>query len=205
VSPYLAYPLVVAAGYLIGSISFAVLISKYRGVDIFSVGSGNPGATNVLRVLGKPWGYGCFLLDALKGILAVAVGSFIAKESGIEFQGLGIAGILGAIVEHSYSIFLGFRGGKGVATTTGGLFALMPPVMLVGAAIWIAVFLVSRYVSLASMALGVSLPISAYLFNFDSLSLGLCLILALLILFRHRANIRRLIAGKENRAGGNKS
>ena len=198
------YPVAGAAGYLIGSVSFAVLMAKARGIDIFTAGSGNPGATNVLRVLGKPYGYTCFALDALKGTGAVLVGKGLALQGGLDPQALGILGLLGAILGHSYSVFLKFRGGKGVATTVGGLFALMPPVMLVGALLWGVVFLLSRYVSLASIVLAVSLPVSALLLRLDLLSFLLCVLLAAIIVVRHRANIRRLLDGTENRSGGSK-
>jgi len=111
----------------------------------------------------------------------------------------GILGLAGAILGHSFSFFLGFRGGKGVATTVGGLLVLLPLVMLIGLVVWLAVFYTTRYVSLASLLLGVSLPISA-LFLASRVGLVLCLILALLILVRHRTNIQRLLAGTESRA-----
>lgn len=194
-----------AGGYFVGSISFAVLLAKSRGVDIFSVGSGNPGATNVIRVLGKPYGYTCFLLDALKGVAAVLIGKGLAVEFGAGAIALGgTMGLLGAILGHSFPVFLGFKGGKGVATTVGGLFTLMPWVMLVGAVAWIGVYFYSRYVSLASIVLGLSLPVSAFFIHDDPRAVGLCLLLAILIVVRHRANIQRLIAGTENRAGGKK-
>ena len=192
------------AGYLVGSISFAVLIAKSRGVDIFTVGSGNPGATNVLRILGKPFGYACFVLDALKGVAAVLIGSGLAQQWGQGMALAGIAALLGAILGHSFSVFLKFRGGKGVATTVGGLFALLPWVMLIGAVLWLIVFFSTRYVSLASIVLGLSLPVSAWFIYRDPRSFGFCLFLAILILVRHRANIERLLAGTENRAGGNR-
>jgi glycerol-3-phosphate acyltransferase PlsY len=199
---WLSYPLALLAGYLVGSVSFAVLISKARGVDIFTIGSGNPGATNVMRALGRPFGYACFLLDALKGVAAVLIGFGLAQLSGGGGASLaGVLGLLGAILGHSYSLFLGFRGGKGVATTVGGLFTLMPAVMLAGAIVWLVVFFSSRYVSLASIALGLSLPVSALLIHDDPRKVAFCAFLALLILARHHANIRRLLAGTENRAG----
>lgn len=204
-SAWLLMPASLLAGYLIGSISFAVLLSKARGVDIFTVGSGNPGATNVLRSCGKPLGYACFLLDAFKGIAAVLVGKGLAMGSGGDPQALAIAGLLGAILGHSFSLFLKFRGGKGVATTVGGLFTLMPLVMLIGAVLWVIVFLTSKYVSLASLVLGLSLPLSAVLLKESGLHISLCFFLAVLILVRHRSNIQRLLAGTENRAGGRKA
>lgn len=197
----LSYPLSLIIGYLVGSISFAVLICRAKGVNIFEVGSGNPGATNVLRSLGKPFGYGCFLLDALKGIISVIVGKYLALQFGADPLASGIVGLFGAILGHSFSCFLGFKGGKGVATTVGGMLALLPEVMLIGIVLWLIVFFISRYVSLASIVLGISLPVSAFLLKEQVLSLVLCGILALLIIIRHKANIQRLLAGTENRAG----
>lgn len=197
----LSYPLSLIIGYLVGSISFAVLICRAKGVNIFEVGSGNPGATNVLRSLGKPFGYGCFLLDALKGIISVIVGKYLALQFGADPLASGIVGLFGAILGHSFSCFLRFKGGKGVATTVGGMLALLPEVMLIGIVLWLIVFFISRYVSLASIVLGISLPVSAFLLKEQALSLVLCGILALLIIIRHKANIQRLLAGTENRAG----
>jgi len=196
------YPICGAAGYLLGSIPFAVLIARAKGVDIFKVGSGNPGATNVMRSVGKPYGYACFLCDALKGVAAVLIALGLSVQTGAPSEGLGIIALLGAIVGHSFSIFLGFRGGKGVATTVGGMLALMPWVMVIGAILWIIVFFSSRYVSLASLVLGISLPVSAALLDMDRLSIGFCAALAVLIVVRHRSNIQRLLAGTENRSGG---
>ncbi|MCC5834347.1 MAG: glycerol-3-phosphate 1-O-acyltransferase PlsY [Opitutales bacterium] len=190
------------AGYLLGSISFAVLIARSRGVDIFKVGSGNPGATNVLRSLGKTWGYLCFLLDAFKGVASVLIGFGLAESFGGDPEYLAVVALLFAILGHSFSLFLRFRGGKGVATTIGGLLALMPLVFLFGAILWLIVFYTTRYVSLASLVLGASLPVSAWLFNASGLGQILCLALAILIAVRHRSNIQRLLNGTENRAGG---
>lgn len=191
-------------GYLLGSISFAVLIARSGGVDIFKVGSGNPGATNVLRTLGKPRGYICFLLDALKGAAAVlsGMGLGLVAGSGAGGETLGVVALLGAILGHSYSVFLRFRGGKGVATTVGGLLVLVPWVLLIGLLVWLAVFYGTKYVSLASLCLGVSLPVSSLFLGNSLLMNSVTLFLALLIVVRHRANIQRLLAGTENRAGG---
>ena len=199
------YLLCFGIGYVIGSISFAVLISRAKGVDIFSIGSGNPGATNVIRALGKPFGYTCFLLDAIKGMVSVLIAAVIADATGIGPSVAGIIALIGAIVGHSFSVFLGFRGGKGVSTTVGGIFALMPMVILIGALIWLIAFFATRYVSLASILLGISLPISAWFIEKDPRSFGFCLLLGILIIVRHRDNIKRLLAGTENRAGKVKS
>lgn len=188
-------------GYLLGSIPFAVLIARGYGVDIFSLGSGNPGATNVMRNLGKKAGYTCFLLDAGKGITAAALGFLLAGFAARSNPELvAILGLIGAILGHSFSAFIGFRGGKGVATTVGGLFVVLPLVMLIGVGLWVFFFYSTRYVSLASLALGLSLPVSAFFLE-SELALGLCLALCVLIVVRHRANIQRLLAGTEPRAG----
>ena len=130
------------------------------------------------------------------------IGVGLSLQLGIPSEGMGIVALLGAIIGHSFSVFLRFRGGKGVATTVGGLLALMPWVMLIGAVLWLIVFFSFRYVSLASLVLGVSLPVSAALLGMDRLSIGFCAALAILILVRHISNIRRLLAGTENRSGG---
>ncbi len=195
----LAYVLTLAAGYVVGSISFAVLIARQHGVDIFKLGSGNPGATNILRNLGKKAGYTCFLLDAFKGVAAALIGKGLASFSpGVEGEVLAILGLAAAIFGHSYSVFLGFRGGKGVATTVGGLLVILPWVMLIGIAVWLLAFYSTRYVSLASILLGISLPVSAVFFA-SRLGLVLCLVLAVVIIFRHRSNIERLYRGTEPR------
>lgn len=195
-----AYILCFAAGYLVGSISFAVLIAKRHGVDIFKLGSGNPGATNILRNLGKKSGYACFLLDAFKGIAAALIGRGMATLSpGTDAELLSVVCLAAAIVGHSFSIFLGFRGGKGVATTVGGLLVILPWVMLIGIGVWLITFYGTRYVSLASILLGISLPISA-IFLSSTTGLVLCIVLALVLIVRHRANVQRLLRGTENRA-----
>lgn len=188
--------LVSLAGYLIGSISFAVIVARRQGVDILTAGSGNPGATNVKRVLGAKWGNIVFALDALKGLLA-AGWPILLPGSGD--PGLAILGLLGALAGHSYSLFLKFRGGKGVATTMGGLLAIMPHSLLVGLLVWLAVYYSSRVVAIASILFAISLPLSAagfYQINDPRFLLGCAL--CLLIIIRHRSNISRLLQGKEN-------
>ena len=204
--PWLAALGSLAAGYVVGSISFAVLIAKSHGVDIFKLGSGNPGATNILRNLGTKAGYTCFLLDAFKGIGSALMGFGLARVLHVETGELcAVAGLAGAIIGHSFSVFLGFRGGKGVATTVGGLFVILPWVMLIGVAIWLLTFYSTRFVSLASILLGVSLPVSALLLpRVSALGLGLCGLLAVILVVRHRSNIQRLLAGTENRSGKKK-
>ncbi len=206
------------AGYLIGSISFAVLICKRLGVNIFDVGSGNAGATNVKRVLGAKWGNTVFALDVLKGIFAAgwpmvwmlwlscgtadgadAMDPDFAKSVGLR---LAIIGLVAAIFGHSYSIFLKFRGGKGVATTMGGLSAVMPSVLFIGLFVWVITYYKSRVVAIASILFALSLPISAYFFYSNQSSSDprfvLAILLSILIILRHRSNILRLLSGQEN-------
>ena len=186
-------------GYFLGSINFAVLVAKYKGLDLFSLGSGNPGATNVKRTIGPFWGNTVFFLDFSKGYLAVFLSQSILVLEGLNYDLLGILGLLGTILGHSFSIFLKFRGGKGVATTMGGLLALMPWVFLLGLAAWLMVFFSTRVVALASIVFAISLPISFYfLHDFSDVRWIFCIVLAILIVVRHYSNIQRLLSGREH-------
>lgn len=195
-------------GYLLGSLPFGVWVARAHGVDIFKVGSGNPGATNVKRSVGKGAGNLVFALDFLKGVVATAwpavpflfaLFDTAGLAGAVARQQMAIAGMVGAIIGHSASCFIGFRGGKGVATSLGGLIALSWPVALLGVVVWLAVFYALRYVSLASMVLAASLPLWAWLLNQGSLLVGFFGLLAVFIVWRHRSNIQRLIAGTESR------
>ncbi len=190
--------IVAVAGYLIGSVSFAVIIAKQRGVNILKEGSCNPGATNVKRVLGKKAGNLCFALDFLKGLVAAGwpLLPFLGFSEPIH---LGIIGLIAAILGHSFSCFLGFKGGKGVATTMGGLLALAPFVLIIGLLTWVVLFYTSRYVSLASIGFGLSLPLSGIFLTADTWLVAFLVALAVLIVVRHRSNIQRLLNGTENR------
>lgn len=200
--------LALVVGYLLGALPFGVWVSRANGVDIFKVGSGNPGATNVKRSVGKGAGNLVFLLDFLKGVVATAwplfqavpllfVGPDVAAAPIRE--GMAVAGLMGAIIGHSASCFIGFRGGKGVATSLGGLLALNWPVALIGVAVWLVAFYSLRYVSLASMLLAASLPVSAWLLKNSEFLTGFFAVLALFIIWRHRSNIQRLAAGTESK------
>jgi len=196
-SPLLAIA-AVAAGYLLGALPFGHWVSRARGVDIFSVGSGNPGATNVKRCVGKAAGNLVFALDALKGFAAA---SWPLWHPGGEKLTLlyGSLGLGAAALGHSCSVFTRFRGGKGVAALVGGVAALMPLAAAVGVAVWIAVFYASGYVSLASLCLALSLPATNWAAGRDAWLTLFSLLLAALVVVRHRSNIARLRRGEEGR------
>lgn len=186
--------LVTVLGYLLGAISFAVIVARRHGVDILTQGSGNPGATNVKRVLGSKCGNTVFVLDALKGFVAAGWPMLLLGD-----VRLAVLGLIAAILGHSFSIFLKFRGGKGVATTMGGLLAIMPIVLLAGLAVWAICFYSTRIVALASIFFALSLPVAAFvLYGSSDVRFGLGILLGLLIVLRHRSNITRMFQGKEN-------
>lgn len=211
----LAYLIVLAVGYLLGALPFGYLVARAKGVNIFEVGSCNPGATNVRRVLGKGPGNLVFALDALKGAVASAwallgrteaVFTCEMPELGLDFmvggEGwtlLGVAGLVGAMLGHSFSCFTKFKGGKGVATGAGGIFVIIPVSALIAAAVWALVFFASRYVSLASMLAALSLPLTVWLRGRPPLVITLTALIALFVIIRHRENIKRLLNGTENR------
>lgn len=195
-------------GYLLGSVNFAVLVSKRYGVDILKEGSGNPGATNVKRVLGKGPGNLVFALDALKGFVGAGLPLLFletnAQNRDIVFL-VCVAGFVGTLLGHCFSCFLKFKGGKGVASTIGGLLVLLPIPIVIGAALWALAFYATRYVSVASLALGLSLPLSCWLLpKFTSLQFGAAQLtfagaIALFNVWTHRSNIGRLLRGEENK------
>ena len=196
---------VMIIGYLLGSIPFGVLVAKKYGVDIYEVGSGNPGATNVLRQIGKTAGYSVFILDFLKGLVATVW--FLLPI--FSFSGditLGLWGLPAAVLGHTLPLFAKFRGGKGVATAMGGLLGVMPVCLLIGLVCWVVIFFSTRYVAVASIGFGASLPVYSLVDYWtgdpDSRKVG-TVFLALLVMgwivWRHRENLVRLKAGTENR------
>jgi glycerol-3-phosphate acyltransferase PlsY len=204
--------------YLLGSIPTGYLVAKAKGVDIRSVGSGNIGATNVFRILGK--GAGIFVLtaDALKGALAVLwiapifvdfwYDTFPYDHSVLQQHGIvkhlpALAGIC-AILGHNYTCWLKFKGGKGVATTAGVFAALAPSAFGIALATWLVVFAVSRYVSLASIVAAAALPLAVWLMGNGALLIGVSTALGALAIYKHKANLQRLLAGTESRIGAKK-
>jgi glycerol-3-phosphate acyltransferase PlsY len=200
----LLVPLIVAAvvGYILGSLPFGYLVARSKGVDIFQVGSKSSGATNVRRTLGSGAGNLVLFLDMLKGAIAAGWPVLVAWGALRAFNVpsvLGYVGLAFALLGHSFSCFTKFKGGKGVATGAGGLAVLMPNVTLVAAIVWLGVFFAGRYVSLASIAAALSLPVAAFLFHRDSLGLAVAVAVALFVVIRHRANIVRLMSGTEKK------
>jgi acyl phosphate:glycerol-3-phosphate acyltransferase len=198
---------VLVASYLLGSIPFGYLAGEIAGVDVRKAGSGNTGATNVLRVLGKPYGYAVFALDFLKGLGAVKISVLIATRVRPEWGSPEIFGIVAAasaVIGHCFPLWLKFRGGKGVATSAGALFGLMPLAMLVGVAIWILIFWLTRYVSLASVIAAAALPIVIAIVTRLNQSDGKALFysslcIAAVVIWRHHSNLSRLMRGREPR------
>ena len=193
--------------YLVGSIPFGYLAGRLAGIDIRAVGSGNIGATNVVRVLGRRYGYAVFILDFFKGVAAVRISIAIATRVGPEWasaETLGIAAAVCSVIGHSFPPWLKFKGGKGVATSAGALFALMPFAMAIGAAVWTLVFWATKYVSVASIATAAALPLIVFVMTSQNEVYGkplfyCSLCLAALIIWRHRSNLSRLVHGREPR------
>lgn len=190
--------LALALAYLLGSVPFGWLMAKtIKGVDIRTVGSGNIGATNAMRVLGKPLGITAFLLDFAKGYAPAAL---LGGGDSTRMVLLAAAAVCG----HVWPIFLRFKGGKAVATGLGGIVAIDPVVALVAGGVWFAVLMTTRFVALASLAMGLAFPVTAAL-RMEGHAYGIdfvigTTVLFLLILVRHRTNIARMLAGEESRS-----
>ncbi|MCH6256598.1 glycerol-3-phosphate 1-O-acyltransferase PlsY [Puniceicoccaceae bacterium K14] len=185
-------------GYFVGSLPFGYLVAKANGVDIFSVGSCSPGATNVKRSVGPKAGNIVFLLDYLKGLVAAGWLLFMPdKENAVMVYSL--IGLVAAVLGHSFSIFTKFRGGKGVATMLGGVTALMYVAAAVGIVLWLIVFYSTRYVSVASILMAASLPLTNYIVGVPVVLFWFSIAIAVVIIVRHKSNIVRLMKGEENR------
>ena len=193
----------VTVSYLVGGVPNGFVVARLKGVDIRKVGSGNIGATNVFRSVGKLLGILTFFLDAAKGFVPAYVfplfaGRFLGFEGG---AGLGLLCGMVAVAGHNWPVYLLFKGGKGVATSAGALLAIAPVGVGIGLTVWAVVFLSTRYVSLASIVAAVALPVSGwFIYLEDGVVLPIVLtILAGVVIWRHRGNIGRLVEGKENR------
>ena len=197
----------VFGSYLLGSIPFGYLAGRLAGTDIRQAGSGNIGATNVVRILGKGYGYPVFALDVLKGFGAVKISMLAAPGRPPDWNSPEILGILAAmssVLGHMYPPWLKFKGGKGVATSAGALLALTPVATLIGVAIWMIVFWLTRYVSLASVTAAVVLPVFILVLNWHDQNKVKPLVyssacVAAAVVWRHRSNLSRLMRGTEPR------
>jgi glycerol-3-phosphate acyltransferase PlsY len=188
-----------ALSYLLGSVPSAFLLARrLKGIDIRTVGSGNVGATNAMRALGRGPGLAVFAIDFGKGLLAARLPAGWLSEP---IAGAALACGFAAVLGHNFPIWLGFRGGKGVATTLGVLLGSAPAVTGVAVLAWLAVFVVSRYVSLASIGAALAIPAGQWIFRRPLAELAWGSALAALILVQHRSNIRRLRRGEEPRGG----
>lgn len=193
--PTAVMAMVFAISYLLGSIPFGLLLTRMAGLsDIRTVGSGNIGATNVLRTGNKGLAAATLLLDGGKGAAAVLLAAAAIDPT------TGMLAGVGAVIGHNFPVWLRFRGGKGVATTLGVFIAMAWPVGLLACATWLAVAAPTRYSSLAALVALGSAPIYAYWLSGDAIALAAAL-LALLAIIRHHANIRRLIGGNESKIG----
>jgi len=218
--PILSCILAALGAYLLGSIPTGFLVAKAKGIDIRKTGSGNIGATNAMRVLGKPAGIVVLLLDALKGYAAVAwlapmlynlmephyfgpASGFAAASVALQMNFKVIAGVC-AVLGHNYTCWLKFKGGKGIATTAGVYLALAPWGLLIALGAFILVIVLTRYVSVGSIAAAIALPIAVYWTQNNDLLNIVSLMLGVMAIYKHKSNIQRLMAGTENRLGNKK-
>lgn len=205
--PAVSLAATILLAYLAGSIPFGFLIGKLKGMDIREHGSGNIGATNVTRVVGKWWGKGCFFCDFLKSALPVALVTFLCRK-GCFADPWGLLPSLAAfcaVAGHIFPVWLKFKGGKGISTAAGAVLALNPPALLASGIVWAALFFTFRYVSLASIFAAALLPFFAWgaskfsLYNSSHVELGLFILLGVLAIVKHISNIKRLLNGTESR------
>jgi glycerol-3-phosphate acyltransferase PlsY len=202
-----SYVVIAVAGYLLGSIPTGFLVAQAKGIDIRAVGSGNIGATNVLRALGKPAGAFVLFMDALKGWLAVVPLSqliLLAFGLGSDVRTREIGAIIGGvsvILGHNFTCWLHFKGGKGIATSAGVLLALVPWALLTILIVWIVVFASTRYVSLASVAAAAALPFASWATHESLTRVMVSGALGALAIYKHKSNIQRLLHGTEPRFG----
>jgi glycerol-3-phosphate acyltransferase PlsY len=191
------------ASYFIGSIPTGFLWAKACGIDIRKVGSGNIGATNVMRTLGKGPGVAVLAIDALKGFIPVFLAPHLFER--VDTATLQIVCCVSVVAGHNWTCWLKFKGGKGVATSAGALLAFLPFPLLCALGVWLIVFVLGRYVSLASICAAVTVPVATWFRYRNVLLFVFAVVIASVAIYKHKSNIRRLLAGTENRIGKPKS
>ncbi len=177
--------------YLVGSINSAIIICRFKGVDIKKIGSGNAGATNTVRALGRKYGVAVFLLDFLKGILPCLAAKIFAPDYVV------VAGIF-AILGHIFPLYFGFKGGKGVSTTYGVIAVINLYAALIVGAVHLILIKTTKVVSISTIVSFVILPFVFFVFDRNIINVALCGVITLIVIYAHRDNIRRLIKGEEN-------
>ena len=210
--------LYIVLAYLIGAIPFGYLAGRVNGIDLREHGSHNIGATNAIRVLGKKWGIPVFLLDFLKGYVPLLLMKLHlggdATQFGVAEMGWFMGVMLALVLGHTYTCYLGFKGGKGVATTAGCIMALSPALGGIALGVWVLMMVLTRYVSLSSMVAGVAMVLLG-MYEFwwsdgvlsvpDMMLIGLLALICVLVIVKHRSNIARLCNGTEPKAFSKKS
>ena len=205
--------LLIAFAWFCGSLPFGYWAGKFKGIDIRQHGSGNIGSTNVFRVLGKGIGIPVFILDLLKGLVPTLFATWYMQRIVTDQNIVSIVAVLSAaaaVLGHTFTFWLGGKGGKGVATSAGALIGLAPWALVIVLLVWAVVLITTRYVSLASILAAIALPIAmavvmTWQHSWNAVLLGFGIVMGVLVVVRHRANITRILQGKESRMGSKKS
>lgn len=200
----LVYLIIIITAYLLGNISTSYIVAKrLAGVDIRTQGSGNAGSTNVLRTLGKKAGALTFIGDVLKGLIAVLIARFIAYSANLDNTTCAYIAVVAVVLGHNYPVFLGFKGGKGVATSLGSMLGMNPLVALLCLGFFIIIVAITKYVSLGSI-LGIGLSPVIMMLNHNTKGVLVTLFLTISVVITHKENIKRLLNGTERKLGQKK-
>ena len=200
----LVYLIIIITAYLLGNISTSYIVAKrLAGVDIRTQGSGNAGSTNVLRTLGKKAGALTFIVDVLKGLIAVLIARFIAYGVNLDNTTCAYIAVVAVVLGHNYPVFLGFKGGKGVATSLGSMLGMNPLVALLCLGFFIIIVAITKYVSLGSI-LGIGLSPIIMMINHNNKGVLVTLFLTISVVITHKENIKRLLNGTERKLGQKK-
>ena len=201
----LVYLIIIITAYLLGNISTSYIVAKrLAGVDIRTQGSGNAGSTNVLRILGKKAGALTFIGDVLKGLIAVLIARFIAYGANLDDTTCAYIAVVAVVLGHNYPVFLGFKGGKGVATSLGSMLGMNPLVALLCLGFFIIIVAITKYVSLGSI-LGIGLSPIIMMINHNNKGVLVTLFLTISVVITHKENIKRLLNGTERKLGQKKN